>query len=105
LAERVGWGVVNTQLHKEQVALEKLQRQDFNAYCPLIRRRLSHSRCVTEALRPLFPGYIFVRINPRTQRWRPLLSTFGMRTLVRCGDEPSLIKDAFVQSLKAREKG
>jgi transcriptional antiterminator RfaH len=104
LGEPTGWGVVNTQPHKEHIALENLRRQDFRAYCPLIRRRLSHARRVTEALRPLFPGYIFVRVNPRTQRWRPLLSTYGVRTLVRCGDQLSLIDDAFVQSLQAREE-
>ena len=103
MPEPVGWGVVNTQPHKERIALENLQRQDFHAYCPLIRRRLNHSRRVTEALRPLFPGYLFVRIDAETQPWRPVLSTYGVRTLVRCGDELSLIADAFVQSLKARE--
>jgi transcriptional antiterminator RfaH len=54
-------------------------------------------------LRPLFPGYLFVRINPDAQRWRPMLSTYGVRTLVRCGNQLSLIEDAFIRSLKARE--
>ena len=103
LGHAVGWAVVNTQPHKEHIALENLQRQDFRAYCPLIKRRRSHGRRVTETLRPLFPSYVFVRIKPDAQRWRPLLSTHGVRTLVRCGDQLSLIDDAFVQSLKARE--
>jgi transcriptional antiterminator RfaH len=32
-----------------------------------------------------------------------MLSTFGVRTVVRCGDRLSLIDDAFIQSLKDRE--
>ena len=98
-----GWAVVNTQPHREHVALENLKRQDFQAYCPLIKRRHSHARRVKEVLRPLFPGYLFVRINPSVQRWRPLLSTQGVRSLVRCGEELSLLGDDFVHELKARE--
>ncbi len=98
-----GWVVVNTHPHRERVALDHLQRQEFDSYCPLIRRRVSHARRVTDALRPLFPGYVFVRISPTTQRWRPLLSTMGVRNVVRCGGEISLLDDGFVRSLKARE--
>lgn len=98
-----GWAVVNTHPHKERVAIENLDRQDFHTYCPLIRRRRSHGRRVEEVLRPLFPSYLFVKINADTQRWRPMLSTFGVRSIVRCGDRLSLIDSAFVHELKARE--
>jgi len=103
LGHPFGWAVVNTQPHKESLALENLERQGFSAYCPLIKRRRSHARRVDEVLRPLFPSYLFVKISPEHQRWRPILSTLGVRTLVRCGDRLSLIDDAFVQSLKGRE--
>ena len=51
----------------------------------------------------MFPGYIFVRIDRDLRRWRPILSTLGVRTLVKCGDYPSLLEDGFIHSLKARE--
>jgi hypothetical protein len=35
------WAVVNTQPHRERIALENLARQEFDAYCPLIRKRLA----------------------------------------------------------------
>lgn len=98
-----GWAVVNTQPHKERLALQNLERQGYRVYCPLIRRQRSHARRVEEVLRPLFPGYLFARVDAEAQRWRPMLSTLGVRTLVRCGERLSLIDDAFVQSLKSRE--
>jgi transcriptional antiterminator RfaH len=58
---------------------------------------------VTDVLRPLFPGYLFVEINPDQERWRSVLSTFGVRSVVRCGDKVSLLDDAFVQAIRARE--
>lgn len=104
LGRPFGWAVVNTHPHKEQTAYENLMRQGYSPYCPLIKRRRRHGRRVDEVLRPLFPSYLFVRMDPEVQRWRPMLSTLGVRTMVRCGDQISLIDDAFVQSLKNRER-
>jgi transcriptional antiterminator RfaH len=97
------WIVINSHPHREQLALENLQRQQFDAYCPMLRRRVSHARRVTTALRPLFPGYLFVRTGPTFRRWRPILSTYGVRNVVRAGDALSFIDDAFISGLKARE--
>jgi len=97
------WTVVNTQPHREQIALENLARQAFKAYCPMMRTRVRHARRTQEVLRPLFPGYLFVRVNADLQRWRPILSTYGVRTLVCCRDRPSFLDDRFVEGLQARE--
>ena len=98
-----GWAVVNTQAHREHIAVENLERQEFIPYCPLVKRRRSHARRVTDTLRPLFPGYVFVKINPGEGRWRLMLSTFGVRSVVRCGAEVSLLDDNFIQAIRARE--
>jgi transcriptional antiterminator RfaH len=98
-----GWAVAATHPHREQSALEHLGRQDFVTYCPMIRKRHSHARRVGEVLRPLFPGYVFVHLSAASPRWRPLMSTIGVRGVIRSGDAPSLLDDDFVESLKARE--
>jgi transcriptional antiterminator RfaH len=36
-------------------------------------------------------------------RWRPILSTLGVRLVVRNGEEPSLLSGDVVAALKARE--
>lgn len=97
------WGVVNTQPHRERIALENLARQEFKAYCPLVRRRVRHARRVHDVLRPLFPGYLFVHLSPQTQRWRPIMSTAGVRMLVRFGEQLAFVEDDFVQELKSHE--
>jgi transcriptional antiterminator RfaH len=97
------WAVVNTHPNREHIAREHLVRQEFDVYCPLIRRPRTHARRVENVLRPLFPGYVFVALDPEFTRWRPILSTIGVRTLVRFGDRPALIEEAFIQSLRDRE--
>ena len=97
------WVVVNTQANREQFALEHLARQDFETYCPMILKRIRHARRTRDVARPMFPGYLFVMTDPEQQRWRPIKSTRGVRTLVCCGDAISYLDERFIASLKARE--
>jgi len=97
------WAAVNTQPHRERIALDNLQRQGFSTYCPVLRRRRSHARRVEEVLRPLFPGYLFVDVGSERDCWRPILSTYGVRTLVTCGGQPSLLDARFIDALRLRE--
>jgi transcriptional antiterminator RfaH len=99
-AER--WAVVNTHPHQEHLAVDNLQRQAFATYCPKIRKRRSHARRIERVLRPLFPGYLFVRVGALAP-WRSILSTYGVRSIVRAGDGPGWIDEAFITNLKARE--
>ena len=96
------WVVVNTHPHREHIALENLLRQSFVAYCPMIERRIRHARRVKDALRPLFPGYLFVEVDA-SKRWRPILSTFGVRTLVQFGDRLGYVDGGLIDSLRSRE--
>jgi transcriptional antiterminator RfaH len=97
------WIVVQTQPHREKVAIENLNRQEFTVYCPLIKRRVRHARRAHDAKRPLFPGYLFVADDASSLRWRPILSTLGVRSLVRVGDRPGTLSGKFISSLQARE--
>src|SRR5215831_10786228 len=96
------WIVVNTHAHREHIALDNLQRQAHHTYCPMIRKRRSHARRVEAVLRPLFPNYLFVQIIPGLTPWRPILSTYGVRYLVRGGAAPRYICGTFISNLSAR---
>ena len=97
------WAVVNTHPHREALALENLTRQGFTAYCPRVVRRIRHARKVQDVLRPLFPGYAFVQVAPDKTIWRPILSTLGVRSLVRFGDDIAFLEEGFVEALQQRE--
>ncbi len=96
------WAVVNTHPNKERFAIENLQRQSFHAYCPMMRRRIRHARRSQDVLRPMFQGYVFVEITPVTQ-WRLIMSTYGVRSLVRAGTKLGFLPDGMVESLLERE--
>ena len=98
------WIVVNTQANREFVAASNLKNQNYEVYAPVIRKQVRHARRNHEMLAPLFPGYLFVRWNAFDMRWRPILSTVGVRAIVRNGDEPSPLDGAIIEALKVREK-
>lgn len=97
------WLVVNTHPHRERLALENLERQHFATYCPQVRKRLRARHGPREVLRPLFPSYVFVRVSPDKTHWRPVLSTYGVRRVVRFGDDIPYLDTRFVDALRARE--
>ncbi len=97
------WFVLATHPHREAQATEHLMRQSFHVYCPMTVKHIRHARRTYDARRPLFPGYIFVEQPGLQQQWRPLLSTFGVRTVLMNGETPAKLPAGFVDSLKARE--
>jgi len=97
------WYVVQTQVNGEAKAAENLRRQGFEVYLPRYLKRRRHARKVDFAAKPLFPRYMFVAIDMATQRWRSIQSTFGVSHLVTNGNEPSVVPQAIVAALRARE--
>jgi transcriptional antiterminator RfaH len=97
------WVAVNTQAHRESIAAQNLERQEFEVYCPRLLKRVRHARKARDVLRPMFPGYLFVRVDSDLQRWRPIRSTIGVRSVVSCGDRLSVLNGTFIANLKARE--
>jgi transcriptional antiterminator RfaH len=97
------WLVISTLPHKESYACEHLTRQDFQVYCPMIMRRVRHARSTSDERRPLFPGYVFVEHALEGRTWRPILGTQGVKSVVRSGEQPSLLCGSFIDELKARE--
>jgi transcriptional antiterminator RfaH len=104
LSSRAAWVVVNTHANEEAVAERNLINQGYEVYAPVIRKQIRHARRTHDVLRPLFPCYLFVFQNMREMRWRPMLSTLGVRSIVRSGDRPSLLPERLIADLKAREK-
>ena len=96
------WMVVNTRPKREAEAMDNLTRQGFAAYCPLVVKRIRHARRSYDARRPLFPTYLFVAWD-HAQHWTPIMSTYGVKTIVYQGTRPALLDDALVAGLKARE--
>ncbi|MEQ9325843.1 MAG: transcriptional activator RfaH [Rhodospirillales bacterium] len=97
------WYVVQTQASAEDKAEFHLKRQGFATYLPRFRKTVRHARRVREAIRPLFPRYLFVWIDVTAQQWRSIASTVGVATLVTAGDRPLPVPDEIIDDIRRRE--
>jgi transcriptional antiterminator RfaH len=103
LADVDPWFVVHTQVNAEAKVTRNLQRQGFEIYSPYYLKRRRHARKIELVAAPLFPRYIFVRINMASQRWRAIQSTFGVADLVLNGSEPAPVPPPVMRALRERE--
>jgi transcriptional antiterminator RfaH len=97
------WYVVRTKTLAELSAALHLNNQGFEAYVPRYRKQRRHARKVDTVLRPLFPGYLFVKIDRDFQQWRSINGTVGVISLVQFGSELVPIDEVIIANLKARE--
>jgi transcriptional antiterminator RfaH len=102
-ALRALWYVVQTQPHAEGKAAAHLSRQGFEVYLPRYRKRRRHARRIETVQAPLFPRYLFVRMDIAAQRWRCIHSTVGVTRLVCNGEDPAPVGDDVIAALHARE--
>lgn len=95
------WYVAHTRPQAEARACSHLQNQGFEAWLPEYLKKRRHARRSEEVRRPLFPRYLFVRLDLDAERWRSVLGTVGVQHLVG-GDRPTPLADAVVALLKSR---
>ena len=97
------WYVVQTHARAEAKALYNLTRQGFDAYMPQYLRRRRHARRTDWVPAPLFPRYLFVRMDTGRTQWRPIRSTFGVTDLVCNGNKPAPVPDGIVEAIRRRQ--
>ena len=96
------WYVARTQRYAEGVAAANLERQGFPTFCPLTRKSRRHARRFESVLAPLFPRYIFVRLDLTSDRWRSVRSTRGVAHMIMQGEKPQPVAPGVVEVLQQR---
>ena len=94
------WYLVYTKPRQESVAEENLQRQGFDIWLPRLRLSRRRRGRWVDAVEPLFPRYLFIRLQAGGDDFAPIRSTRGVSGLVRIGMEPAQVPDPVVQALQ-----
>lgn len=101
------WTVVVSHPSAERLAKQHLENQNFEVYLPLAVSAKPKSPKAPEGglfIRPFFPRYMFVRLNPEIDRWRAIFSTRGVSSMFVEGDKPLRVRDSQVDDIRAREE-
>lgn len=93
------WYAIHAKARQEHLALEHLRRQGYEPYLPLIRLHRRRRGAWQQVTEPLFPGYLFVRLDPQRDNTAPIRSTRGVIGLVRFGGALRPVPEGLVEHL------
>lgn len=96
------WYVVQTRHLCEVRAARELANQGFEVFLPRYLRKRRHARKVSLVAAPLFPGYLFISLDPERQRWRSINGTYGVARVIAGEDGPVRVAGGIVAGLKGR---
>ena len=99
------WLLLQVKPRQEMRALENLERQQGECYCPQIRiEKLSRGKRV-EVEEALFPGYLFINAQPEQNglTYTSIRSSRGVSKIVGFGAEPIKVPETLIEQIKYRE--
>ena len=93
------WYTIHTKPRQEAFAAEHLRRQAFEVYLPNIKQSHRYRGQWREKIEPLFPRYLFIRLDLGLDNIAPIRSTYGVSTLVSFSGQPAKVPDPFIDAL------
>ena len=97
---RARWYAVHCLSNREAGAASHLLQQGFEIFLPRRKKSRRHARKIDTVLSPLFPGYLFVKLDITRDRWRSGNGTFGVARLVMQCDTPAPAPVGVVEALR-----
>jgi len=96
------WYVVQTKPRQEYRALENLVNQGYECVLPEYQCERLRQRVRVLRNEPLFPRYLFIRLDTVSMNWGPIRSTYGVVGLVRFGGVPAAMPEGLVEAMMNR---
>ena len=93
------WFAVRVKSRCERVVVSIAQNKGFEGFLPLYQARSRWSDRLKAIQLPLFPGYVFCRLDP--QHRLPLLTIPGVLHFVGIGKTPAPIEDTEIAAIQA----
>ncbi len=89
------WYLIKTKPRQEKKAKQNLENQGYRAFCPMVK--------INNQLVVLFPGYLFVQLNEKTQNWLPINSTKGVSHFVKFGLNFAKVPNRVIEFIKTNQ--
>jgi Transcription termination factor nusG len=96
--QNLEWFAVHTWSQHEKSVFTQLREKEIETFLPLYRSSKKWKNGQSASPVPLFPGYLFVRIDSRNQL--PVLQTSGVARFVSSSRKPAVIPDSEVTQLQ-----
>lgn len=94
------WYLIQCKGGESFRAAEHLGNQGYEVFHPVLEVQKKRRDRLVWVPEPLFPYYLFIRLDRVASNWRPIRSTRGVLKLVSFGQEPLAVDDALVTTLR-----
>ena len=97
------WYVIYCKPRQDARAASHLTNQGYEVFHPLTRVRKVVGSQARYFISSLFPRYLFIHLDDRTQSWAPIRSTRGVTGLVQAERHKAAeVPEALIEGLRAR---
>jgi transcription antitermination factor NusG len=95
------WFALRVKPNHEKYVAAILREKRFEEFLPLFRSRQRWSDRVKTVDLPLFPGYLFCRLNLNLDNRMPLLTTPGLLYIVGRGKTPEPVEESEILAIQS----
>ena len=88
------WYLIQTKPQQEAVAEENLSNQGYTVFNP---QAIINNKVVA-----LFPRYLFIQLDNKSQNWSPIRSTKGVLNFVRFGLQFAKVPESVIDCIQNR---
>ena len=89
------WYLIKTKPRQEKKAKQNLENQGYVAFYPITK--------INNKLVILFPSYLFVQLNEKTQNFSPIHSTQGVSYFVKFGLNFAKVPASVIKFIKTNQ--
>ncbi len=93
------WFLIQTKPRQGFRAEDNLRNQGYITYHPLVEVERLRAGRRTPVQEPLFPNYLFIRLQRWVDNWHPIRSTRGVSKLVTFADQPLPVADEIIDQI------
>ncbi|AZZ91657.1 transcription/translation regulatory transformer protein RfaH [Hahella sp. KA22] len=96
------WYLLRCKSRQDERAEINLINQNYDVFRPIACVSKSRGGFSKEAYEPLFPGYIFIYLDPSNDNWARIRSTRGVNDFVRFATLPPKVDTSVVKEIQER---
>lgn len=95
------WYLIHSKARQENVAELNLHRLGIETFCPRLRELKSIRSKAPGEGEVLFPGYLFIKVDIKTQ-YRKVTYAHGVLRVVTFGKAPAVVEEEIIDSIRER---
>ncbi len=96
------WHLLMSKPREDERAEQHLLNQGYELFRPILRQMAIRKGKQVAVLEPLFPRYLFIRLDDVLSNWATIRSTRGVAGMVRFTELPAKVPDSLIEFIRSQ---